>query len=136
MELLGEMPGEEEGVPSGKVWYRCTKCRQAFLFDMNALARDRDTAAQKVDVKNCTEYSPTKTYSLGEAIYHSDWSDVGKVKAKEKTSSGAQSILVAFEKLGERRLIENLKSEEITPVPSDGQSATTNLQTPQRNEVI
>ncbi len=136
MELVGEVPGEEEGVPSGKVWYRCTKCRQAFLYDLNALARDRETASQKVDVKNCTEYSPSKTYSVGEAIFHSDWSDVGKVKAKEKTSSGAQAILVAFEKLGDRKLIENLKSEEIPQAPVDEQNIASNLQTTRRKEVI
>lgn len=112
------MPTEVEGVPSSKLWYRCPKCRQAYLFDLHILDKERKTAAQKIEVKDCIEYSPTKTYNLGEAIFHSAWGDVGKVRAKEKTSSGAQAIVVYFEKLGERRLIENLKVEEPVAAPA------------------
>ena len=136
MELVGEMPGEVEGVSSRKVWYRCTKCRQASLFDLNAIERERNAALQKVDVKDCTEYSPIKTYSVGESIFHSAWSDVGKVKAKEKTSSGAHAILVSFEKLGERRLIENLKIEEPPPTPVIEQVVPTNPSNTPQSEVI
>lgn len=118
MGLVGEMPTEVEGVPSSKLWYRCPKCRQAYLFDLHILDKERKTAAQKIEVKDCIEYSPTKTYNLGEAIFHSAWGDVGKVRAKEKTSSGAQAIVVYFEKLGERRLIENLKVEEPVAAPA------------------
>ena len=136
MELIGEMPGEVEGVSSRKVWYRCTKCRQASLFDLDAIESARQVASRKVDLKECTEYSPTKTYTVGESILHSEWSDVGKVKAKEKTSSGAQAILVSFEKLGDRRLIENLKVEDSPPTPVIEQVVPTNPSNTPQSEVI
>jgi len=127
MEFVGEMPAEVEGESSGKVWYRCPKCRQAFLFDLVALEKERESSALKLEPKDCTEYVPTKTFSLGEAIFHSEWGDVGKVKAKEKTSSGAQAIVVSFERLGERRLIENLRIEETSPLEKPaGESNHTN----------
>lgn len=135
MELVGEMPSEEEGTPSRKVWYRCTKCRQAFLFDLDAMAKEREEALRKVEPKDCTEYSPTKTYSVGEAIFHSEWSDVGKVMAKEKTSSGGQAILVSFEKFGERRLIENLRAEETGPPGTAGQRMTSDTENEEQSEV-
>jgi hypothetical protein len=94
MMLVGEMPSEVEGESTGKVWYRCGKCRQVFLLDLVALGRQQELEARKIDVKDCTEYAPTKTYQLGEAIFHTEWSDVGKVKAKERTSNGGQAIVV------------------------------------------
>ena len=136
MALVGEMPGEVEGVPSRKVWFRCGKCRQVFLLDLDVIGKQQEVEVRKIEVKDCTEYVPTKTYQLGEAIYHSEWSDVGKVKAKERTSSGAQAIVVSFEKLGERRLIENLKIEEVNPTPSVEQSVTPEISNPPQSEVI
>ena len=132
--MVGEMPSEVEGEPTGKVWYRCGKCRQVFLLDLVALGKQQELEARKIEVKDCTEYAPTKTYQLGEAIFHSEWSDVGKVKAKERTSSGGQAIVVAFEKLGERRLVENLRPEQ--PEPATEQQLQEEIPSPPQSEVI
>jgi hypothetical protein len=136
MILVGEMPSEVEGESARKVWYRCGKCRQVFLLDLDALRKQRELEARKIDLKDCTEYLPTKTYQLGEAIFHSEWSDVGKVKAKERTSNGGQAIVVAFEKLGERRLVENLKVEELEPTPVIEQNVSPEVPNPPQSEVI
>ena len=136
MVFVGEMPSETDGVSSGKVWFRCVKCRQVFLVDLDALSKQREAAAKKIDLKDCTEYVPTKTYQVGEAIVHNEWSDVGKVKAKEKTSNGGQAIVVSFEKLGERRLIENLKVEDVEPSPEVEQNVTPEIPNPRQSEVI
>jgi hypothetical protein len=48
---------------------------------------------------------------VGQSIFHTELGEVGKVISKEKTSRGASAILVDFETLGERRLLENLTQE-------------------------
>ena len=45
---------------------------------------------------------------MGEAIFHTDWDDIGKIISKERTSGGGSAIVVSFERLGERRLLENV----------------------------
>ena len=127
MELIGEM----EGV-SDKSWYRCSKCRRLMFISLEAL-RDQDPSQEnKIEKKDCIPYSPEKMYNVGQKIVHQGWNDVGKVITKERTSSGAQAIIVAFEKLGERRLIENLNLVEEPPItPSVSQPAGgTNGQAP------
>jgi len=104
MEFVGPM----EGV-AGKAWYRCTRCHHTSLLIT-------DDSAQKnaqLDPLSATPYKPCECFSIGEAIFHREWNDVGKVLAKTKTSDGSQAILVSFSKLGQRRLIENFKQEEI-----------------------
>ena len=104
MELVGEM----EGI-TGKMWYRCTRCHHTSLIETGA-----DTAGSgngKLDASTATLYNPWQTFKVGEAIFHSEWNDVGKVVSKTKLSDGSQSILVSFEKQGQRRLVENVKEE-------------------------
>lgn len=126
MEMIGELGIPEQVGQATRAWYRCSKCRHSFLFDLETLKKDRQGVTEKLDVKNCTPYSPEKTYSIGEAIYHVDWEDVGKVKGKEKTSNGGQAIVVNFEKSGERRLVENLKLAEPPAIPAtEGENQTT-----------
>lgn len=111
-----------EGIPD-KVWYRCSKCRHSMLIGLESLKKEQPDAERKIDVKDCIPYSPEKMYDVGQKIVHHEWNDVGKVLTKEITSSGAQAIIVAFEKLGERRLIENLNPLEEPPmVPPAAQS--------------
>jgi hypothetical protein len=111
MEFVGLM----EGV-AGKAWYRCTRCHHTSLLEAD------DVTAQKnaqLDPSVATPYKPCQCFSIGEAIFHREWNDVGKVLAKTKTSDGSQAILVSFSKLGQRRLIENFKQEEVLePTPT------------------
>jgi DNA-directed RNA polymerase subunit RPC12/RpoP len=110
MELVGEVQAEEGQEPAVKAWYRCTRCKHTALIDkpMSALMK-KGEAAKKIDRTACLTYSREQVYKVGQAIYHTEWDDVGKVTAKQKTSDGTQSITVSFEKLGERRLIENMQ---------------------------
>ncbi len=104
MGVVGTMEGLEN-----KVWYRCTRCHHSTMIDISK--RLSDSNVIKFIKEDCTSYSPERSYTVGELIYHNDWDDMGKVTAKEKTSSGGRAILVSFEKLGARRLIENLAAE-------------------------
>jgi len=107
MEFVGEMEGRQD-----KVWFRCTRCHHTSLMEMTAAAGTTELA--KIDAASATPYSPVSTFKIGEAIFHTEWNDVGTVLSKTKLSDGSGSILVSFEKAGQRRLIENLK-----PEPSD-----------------
>lgn len=106
-ETKMEIVGSGEHLPD-KTWYRCTRCRHAVLLNAMDLRKSDETSKKKLEKVECSEYDPHGTYTIGQAIFHSGWDDMGKVTAKEKTSAGASAIVVAFEKLGERRLLESV----------------------------
>ena len=101
MEMVGEM--------QEKVWFRCSRCHHSTLVNMKSLEGDQKDG--KLDAITARRYSPEQIFNIGEAIFHSEWNDVGRVINKIKTSDGNQAIIVSFEKQGQRRLIENLKPE-------------------------
>ena len=103
MEMIGAVENQPE-----KTWYRCTRCRHATLVDLEALKQSQQDAKKKLDKAQCLEYKPENTYSVGEAIFHSEWDDIGKIISKVRTSGGGRAIVVSFEKLGERRLMESV----------------------------
>lgn len=102
-----EMIGAVEEQPS-KVWYRCTRCRHAMLVDFDQVKKSQEDGKKKLDRAACQEYRPENTYTVGQAIFHTEWDDVGKIVSKVTTSDGAKAIVVSFERLGERRLLESV----------------------------
>ena len=102
MEVIGPVENQPE-----KTWYRCTRCRHATLIDVAALRQQQEESARKPEREQCQDYRPENTYTVGEAIFHNEWG-IGKVISKERTSGGDRAIVVAFEKLGERRLLEKV----------------------------
>lgn len=113
MERIGEMPSSANENDPQKVWYRCTRCKHSALITVVPQTKDKNAPVPKIDRSICTEYSKEKEFSVGQAIYHSDWDDVGTVLKKDKMSNGIHSIVVSFEKNGERKLIENVISETV-----------------------
>ena len=107
MELIGAVETQPD-----KNWYRCTRCRHASLLDLAELKRVQGESKKKLERGDCLEYKPENTYEIGQAIFHSEWDDIGKIVSKERTSAGANAIVVSFEKLGERRLLESIISEQ------------------------
>jgi hypothetical protein len=104
-ELVGEATGQEEG----KRWAKCSKCHHTMLIDMLVIEGERRASKEtNVSVEDCIPYSPKSVYTIGDAIYHKMWDDVGTVISKELTSNGSQAIVVSFSKIGEKRLIENI----------------------------
>jgi len=116
MELVGEMQAEGSQEPSQKVWYRCTRCKHTAMVDRGSLAQSKKGEHAKIERESCTTYARDQVFKVGQSIYHSELDDVGKVTGKQKTSDGTQSITVSFEKLGERRLIENLPQSAETEI--------------------
>ncbi len=113
MERIGEMPSAQEGAETQKIWYRCTRCKHSALITVSSQSSKKGEPAPKIDRATCTEYSKDKVFTVGQSIYHSEWDDVGTVMKKDKMSNGVQSILVSFEKNGERKLIENVTNEPV-----------------------
>jgi hypothetical protein len=111
MEVIGSAEAQPE-----KSWYRCTRCRHATLIDLEELRREDFEAKKKLERSDASEYSPVNTYRVGQAIFHSDWGDIGKIVSKERTSGGGKAIVVSFERLGERRLLES-----VAPGPDTGE---------------
>ena len=103
MEVIGAVENQPE-----KTWYRCTRCRHASLIDLELLRQAQQESKKKLDRSDCSEYKPGNTYNIGEGIFHSEWDDIGKIISKERTSGGGRAIVVSFEKLGERRLLESV----------------------------
>ena len=128
MELVGEMQSEGGQEPPQKVWYRCTRCKHSALIERQALSQTKRGEMVKIDRSLCTTYTKEQVYTIGQVIYHTEWDDVGKVIAKRKTSDGTQAITVTFEKLGERRLVENvppsIETEVVGPIQAQAQSSS------------
>ena len=108
MEVIGPVESQPE-----KSWYRCTRCRHATLVDVAALRLQAEESAKKPEREQCQDYRPENSYTVGEAIFHNEWG-IGKVVSKERTSGGDRAIVVAFDKLGERKLLENVVAEPDT----------------------
>jgi hypothetical protein len=112
MEFVGNQPSDNNEPDTVKVWYRCCKCKHSALLTLSISYLAKKSSAVTINRDECTLYAKEKTFSVGEHIYHNDWDDVGKVIKKDKMSNGIHSIVVSFEKLGERKLLENIKFEE------------------------
>lgn len=97
--------GNFEAEPDTKFWYVCQKCKHVVLVSTDELNLQQDSNQQE----NYRIYSAEETYEVGELIYHTEWQDYGKVKKKEVSSSGYSIIVVEFEKLGQKKLVENFK---------------------------
>jgi hypothetical protein len=78
------------------------------LVDFDSLQKAVEDGKKKLERADCMEYRPDETYTVGQAIFHTEWDDVGKIVSKVTTSDGAKAIVVSFERLGERRLLESV----------------------------
>jgi hypothetical protein len=105
MEVIGAVENQTD-----KTWYRCIRCRHATLIDLAVLRSEIEGSLKKPERADCQDYRPAGSYTVGAAIFHEEWG-IGKVVSKERTSGGDRAIVVAFEKMGERRLLESVVDE-------------------------
>ena len=105
MELAGEVLGSGN---ENKFWAKCKKCKQTMIVDMSENSKDAKFSLEGIENEDCTIYAPNKSFSIGEAIYHKNWDDFGKVISKEILSDGKSSIAVEFQKSGLKKLIESI----------------------------
>ena len=106
MELAGEVLGADEN--HNKFWAKCKKCKQTMIIDMTEDVKITKPSLEGIENEDCTVYSPDKSFSVGESIYHKSWDDFGKVVSKDVLSGGQKSIAVEFQKSGLKKLIESL----------------------------
>ncbi|HEX9615402.1 MAG TPA: hypothetical protein VGA55_07830 [Bacteroidota bacterium] len=108
MEMVGGRDAEPNGSDPSRMWFRCTRCKHSALIERVV---PQQKGADKLDRSSAVEYAASKVFVIGQTIYHTEWDDLGRVISKNKTSSGVHAIMVSFEKLGERKLVENLSAE-------------------------
>jgi hypothetical protein len=105
MELAGEVLSADG---HDKFWAKCKKCKQTMIIDIAEDVKTLKPSLEGIENEDCTVYSPDKSFSVGESIYHKNWDDFGKVVSKVVLSSGQKSIAVEFQKSGLKKLIESL----------------------------
>ena len=100
---------------TGVIWLKCFSCKNTYSFLLEKLFQPDQVESEQNEIKNAKvssnnpntiKYSPSKIYSLGQILYHPIFDDVGKVVKKSKTTSGTAIILVKFERLGKKELVE------------------------------
>jgi len=99
MEAVGGVQANQE-----KTWFRCTRCRHMSLLPINT---EKAANGDGAEAPIATPYAPERSFHVGEAIFHSEWNDFGKVLSKTRTSDGGHAIVVNFEKQGQRTLLES-----------------------------
>ena len=102
-----EMKKDGKGLDGKIIWLKCTDCGKRTFLTMETwqslVEENRDTL-----IDSEVEYDPNDSFSIGQALYHKIWDDRGEVVKKETTNNGENMIVVSFDRLGERRLVENL----------------------------
>lgn len=103
-EITGEIAGEEN---KNRRWAKCKTCKQTSIIDLSEIKTETKPNLEGIETENVKNYSPSETFEIGDNIYHRNWDDFGKVIGKEIRSDGQSSIIVEFQKSGNKKLIES-----------------------------
>lgn len=103
-EITGTLTGEEN---QNKRWAKCKTCKQTRIIDLADIKTETKPNLEGIETQEVKNYSPKDTYEIGDNIYHKGWDDFGKVVNKVITSDGQSSIIVEFQKSGNKKLIES-----------------------------
>lgn len=90
-------------------WVRCLECNQVHLLKEWQIQIDREVNPDELNPEECQVYSPHGIYAKGDALYHQALGEVGVVREKQATGSGAFIIIVEFCKSGRKQLLENVQ---------------------------
>lgn len=107
---------KKETVEENKYWLKCPNCNQVQLVSEWQIQIDRQTKLEDLKPGDCAKYFPQGLYTEGDAVFHPALDDVGIVRSKQSTASGANVIIVEFQNSGKKQLLENVQ------VNSDGSS--------------
>jgi hypothetical protein len=100
----GAVPAAEN-----QYWIRCAECNQVYLLKEWQIQIDRDVSPCELNPEDCQVYSPHGIYAKGDALYHKALGEVGVVREKHATGSGAYVIIVEFSRSGRKQLLENVR---------------------------
>ncbi|NTV06969.1 MAG: hypothetical protein HGA59_10830 [Chlorobiaceae bacterium] len=101
--------GELHPAAENQYWIRCSECNQVFLLKEWQIQIDREVKPDELKAEECQVYSPHGIYAKGDALYHQALGEVGVVREKQATGSGAFVIIVEFCKSGRKQLLENVQ---------------------------
>jgi len=124
-EKLTGQPGagsEEAGgnvAAENRYWIRCASCHQVYLLKEWQIQIDREIDLEQLASSECQLYTPHGIYAQGDALYHKGLDEVGVVREKNATGSGAHVIIVEFIRSGRKQLLENVQLKKENPVRSD-----------------
>ncbi len=105
-----ELSGDSTLNPAdNKKWAKCKKCKQTSLIQLEEVEKEIKITEENIDSSEYTTYSPQKSFGVGQSIYHQGWDDFGVVVSKNVLSNGKGSVLVKFQKLGQKQLLETIK---------------------------
>ena len=113
-----EMECIEKHENSNIIVLRCLACKntQSYLveqfFKSDAVKSKKIRNSKKAKrLKKYTKiekYEPEKSYRVGQLIYHTIFEDVGKIIKRSDTDAGNKKMVVSFERVGEKVLIEGM----------------------------
>ncbi len=108
----GKQKTDEDGTQSAaenQYWIRCVSCNQVYLLKEWQIQIDKELNLHELKAEDCQLYSPHGIYAQGDAVYHKSLDEVGVVREKNATGSGAHVIIVEFIKSGKKQLLENVQ---------------------------
>lgn len=100
--------GESQSAAENRYWIRCSSCNQVYLLKEWQIQIDKELNLQELKPEDCQLYSPHGIYAQGDAVYHKSLDEVGVVREKNATGSGAHVIIVEFINSGRKQLLENV----------------------------
>ena len=100
---------EAQSAAENRYWIRCVSCNQVYLLKEWQVQIDKELNLQELKPEDCQMYSPHGIYAQGDAVYHKSLDEVGVVREKNATGSGAHVIIVEFIKSGKKQLLENVQ---------------------------
>jgi len=106
---------EEASAAENQYWIRCTSCNQVHLLKEWQIQIDKELSPDELKPEDCQLYTPHGIYAQGDALYHKSLDEVGVVREKHATGSGAHVIIVEFCKSGRKQLLENVQLNQGKP---------------------
>ncbi len=100
---------DTQSAAENQYWIRCASCNQVYLLKEWQIQIDKELNLQELKPEDCQIYSPHGIYAQGDAVYHKSLDEVGVVREKNATGSGAHVIIVEFIASGKKQLLENVQ---------------------------
>ena len=108
-----------QAAAENQYWIRCSECNQVYLLKEWQIQIDREVNIEELNPEDCQIYSPHGIYAKGDALFHQALGEIGIVREKQATGSGAFVIIVEFKKSGRKQLLENV---QLQPASGDKNS--------------
>ncbi|MDW7679576.1 MAG: hypothetical protein SCK70_03370 [bacterium] len=107
------------GPSSDSHWLKCKQCSLYKLINVTELTemgkkqaeikkKKLANSEQPVTTESVPDYDARKTFLKGQKLYHPGFKDCGTIKKVSQGSGDFQKILVKFEHVGEKLLVQSI----------------------------